>query len=169
MRVAVLDDWQGVAEGLADWTALRRRAEVVFFRAPLGDAAQVVRALAGFEVVLAMRERTPFPAAVLRALPALRLLAFTGPRNAAVDVAAATAAGIVVCNTVSRRTSHGTAELALALLLACARRLPAGDAAIRAGGFQEAMPLGCELAGRTLGLVGLGRIGGRMARYGQAL
>jgi phosphoglycerate dehydrogenase-like enzyme len=168
-RVAVLDDWQGAAEALADWSGLKARAEVVFFRNAISDADELVQALAGFDIVLAMRERTAFPAAIIQRLGDLRLLSFTGPRNAAVDVAAATAQGVLVCNTASSRSSHGTAELALALLLACARRVPQGDARIRAGGFQDGVPPGMELAGRTLGLVGLGRIGGRMARYAQAL
>jgi len=169
-RVAVLDDWQGTAEALADWSALRARAEVVFFRHAFPDAEAVVAALAGFDIVLAMRERTALPGATIRQLGDLRLLTFTGARNAAVDVAAATACGVLVCNTVAGQVpSYATAELALALLLACARRLPQADAAIRAGGFQESIPPGTELAGRTLGLVGLGRLGARMARYAQAL
>ena len=167
-RVAVLDDWQGTAGSLADWSALRARAEVVFFRHAIPDPDALVAALAGFDIVLAMRERTALPAATLQRLGDLRLLTFTGARNAAVDVAAATARGVLVCNTTSG-PSHGTAELALALLLACARRLPQADASIRAGGFQDGVPPGTELAGRTLGLVGLGRIGGRMGRYAQAL
>ena len=168
-RVAVLDDWQGVAEALADWSALAARAELVFFRNAIPDPDELVQALAGFDIVLAMRERSGFPAAVLQRLGELRLLSFTGPRNAAVDVVAATAQGVVVCNTVPTRSSHATAELALGLLLACARRIPQGDARIRAGGFQDFVPPGMELAGRTLGVVGLGRIGGRLARYAQAL
>ena len=168
-RVAVLDDWQGTAEALADWSALRGRAEVVFFRNAIADPDELVQALAGFDIVLAMRERTAFPAATIQRLDGLRLLTFTGARNAAVDVAAATAQGVLVCNTTSTRTSHGTAELALALLLACARRVAQGDARIRAGGFQDGVPPGMELTGRTLGIVGLGKIGGRVARYAQAL
>jgi phosphoglycerate dehydrogenase-like enzyme len=169
-RVAVLDDWQGRAEALADWSALKARAEVVFFRQAIPDADALVRALAGFDIVLAMRERSALPAATLQRLGDLRLLTFTGARNAAVDVAAATARGVVVCSTdTGKPQSQATPELALALLLACARYLPQADARVRAGGFQDDVPPGMELAGRTLGLVGLGRIGGRMARYAQAL
>jgi phosphoglycerate dehydrogenase-like enzyme len=168
-NVAVLDDWQGTAEALADWAPLRARAEVVFFRNAIPDPDELVQALDGFDIVLAMRERSGFPAGVIQRLDALRLLAFTGLRNAAVDVPAATAQGIVVCNTGSGRSSHATAELALGLVLACARRVPQGDARIRAGGFQDGVSPGMELAGRTLGLVGLGRIGGRLARYAHAL
>ncbi|CAH2598600.1 D-3-phosphoglycerate dehydrogenase [Rhodovastum atsumiense] len=167
-RVAVLDDWQGIAEKLADWSVLRARAEVVFFRNAIATPDDLVQRLAGFDIVLAMRERTQFPAAVLQRLGELRLLSFTGARNAAIDTAAATAKGILVCNTAGR-SSHATAELALGLLLACARRIPLGDARIRTGFFQDGVPPGLELAGRTLGLVGLGHIGGRVARYGKAL
>ncbi len=169
MRVAILDDWQGAVEDLADLAALRARAEVTIFRAPLGGAEAVVAALAPFDAVLAMRERTAFPAAVIARLPRLRLLSFTGPRNAAIDLAACAAGGITVCNTGSTRSSHATAELALALLLAAARSIPTGDAEMRAGRFQERVTPGIELAGRTLGIVGLGRIGARMAGYGRAL
>ena len=139
---------KGVPESLADWSALKARAEVAFFRHAIPDPDALARALAGFDIVLAMRERTALPGATLRRLGDLRLLTFTGARNAAVDVPAATALGVVVCNTTSG-PSYGTAELALGLLLACARRLPQGDSAIRAGGFQESVPAGMELAGRT--------------------
>jgi phosphoglycerate dehydrogenase-like enzyme len=168
-RVAVLDDWQGTAEALADWSALRARAEVVFFHDAVAGPDALARRLAGFDIVLAMRERSRFDAATIAGLPELRLLTFTGARNAAIDVAACTARGIVACNTPGGPPSWGTAELALGLLIACARRLPAADGGIRAGGFQDGVPPGIDLAGRTLGLVGLGRLGGRFARYAQAL
>jgi phosphoglycerate dehydrogenase-like enzyme len=167
-RVAVLDDWQGVAESAVDWSALKARAEVVFFRQAFADADAVARALAGFDIVLAMRERTALPGSTIRRLADLRLLTFTGARNAAVDIPAATAEGVVVCNTKALSTLHGTAELAFGLLLACARHIPQGDSHIRAGGFQDGVPSGMDLAGNTLGIVGLGRIGARMARYAQA-
>jgi phosphoglycerate dehydrogenase-like enzyme len=169
MRVAVLDDWQGVAESLADWSALKRRAEVVMFREKFPSEDTLVAALADFEVVLAMRERTAFPAAVVNRLPKLRLLTFPGARNAAIDVPACTAQGVLVCFTQGVRSSSGTAELTLALLLAAARHVPQGDAAIRMGEFQEHVPPGIELQGRVLGLIGLGKIGGTVARYGRAL
>jgi len=167
-RVAVLDDWQGEAERLADWSAVRARAEVVFFRNAMPDADELVRALAGFDIVLAMRERSALPGSTLRRLKDLKLLTFTGARNAAVDIPAATAQGVLVCNTVPGPGLHGTAELTFALLLACARRIPQADAHMRAGGFQDGVPSGMDLARRTLGIVGLGHIGARMARYAQA-
>jgi phosphoglycerate dehydrogenase-like enzyme len=167
-RVAVLDDWQGVAEGLADWSALKARAEVVFFREATPDADALVRALAGFDVVLAMRERTALPGSTIRRLKDLRLLTFTGIANAAVDVPACTAQGVLVCNTVARLSLNGAAELAFGLLLACARLIPQADRHVRAGGFQDGIPPGMDLRGHVLGLVGLGRVGGRVARYAQA-
>jgi phosphoglycerate dehydrogenase-like enzyme len=167
-RVAVLDDWQGEAESLADWSALKARAEVVFFRDAIADPDALVSALAGFDVVLAMRERSALPGTTIRRLADLRLLTFTGVRNAAVDIPAATAQGVVVCNTVPSMPVDGTPELAFGLLVACARHIPLADARIRAGGFQAGVPLGQDLAGRTLGILGLGDIGGRMARYAQA-
>ena len=99
MRIAVLDDWQGIAPGAADWASLG--AETMFYRTGFGGPEATVIALAGFDVIVAMRERTWFGKTVIDGLPKLRLLTFTGPRNAAVDTPACTARGIVVCNTVS--------------------------------------------------------------------
>ncbi len=169
VRIAVLDDWQGIAEAAADWSEVRGQAEVVFFREHLGGADAVVAALAGFDAVVAMRERTRLHADVIARLPRLKLLSFTGARNAAVDVAACTARGVVVCNTTTTRSSHGTAELTLGLMLAALRQIPLGDAEMRAGRFQGRVPLGGEVAGRVLGLVGLGNIGARVARYAHAM
>jgi phosphoglycerate dehydrogenase-like enzyme len=168
-RIAVLDDWQGVAATLTDWSAVASRAELVFFGEAFSDADAAAAALAAFDAVVAMRERTPFPAELIARLPRLRLLSFTGARNAAVDIAACTAHGVLVCHTTGQPLTHGTAELALSLLLAAARQIPLGDAEIRAGRFQERLRPGIELNGLTLGLIGLGKIGSRMARYGQAL
>jgi phosphoglycerate dehydrogenase-like enzyme len=168
-RIAILDDWQGIAEGAADWSAVRAKAELVFFRDHLGGPDQVVAGLRDFDGVVAMRERTRLHAEVLSRLPRLKLLSFTGARNAAVDVAACTAQGVVVCNTATRRSSHGTAELTLGLMLAALRHIPHGDAEMRAGRFQANVPPGGEVAGRVLGLVGLGNIGSRVARYALAM
>jgi phosphoglycerate dehydrogenase-like enzyme len=163
-RVAILDDYQKVAERSADWTALPADVEVTFFHDHLDDADRLVARLAPFEVIGIMRERTPFPGALLERLPDLRLLITTGPRNAGVDVAAAQRLGITVCGT--RSSGHATAELAMALILALARGMPAEIASVRAGGWQ--VGLGRDLAGTTLGLLGLGRLGSRVARLGQA-
>jgi phosphoglycerate dehydrogenase-like enzyme len=168
-KIAVLDDWQGIAATATDWSPLTRQAEVTFFRHSFADSDALVAALSAYDVVLAMRERSAFPKSVIDRLPNLRLLSFTGPRNASVDVDACTARGITVCNTIGGAYSHATAELALGLLLAAARNLALGDAEIRAGRFQENTTPGLELHGATLGVIGLGRIGADVARYGQAL
>lgn len=169
-KVAVLDDWQGVARTSADWSALQARAEVVFFAQAFENEADAVRQLADFDIVLSMRERTPLPGSLIDRLPKLRMLGMTGARNASLDTAACTARGIVVCNAVGGGYAEAaTAELALGLLIAAARGIPAGDANIRAGKFQEGVPVGIGLAGKTLGVIGLGRLGSHMARYGKAL
>ncbi len=171
-KVAVLDDWQGVARGSADWSGLQARAEVVFFAEAFADEDDAVRRLADFEIVLSMRERTPLPGSLINRLPKLRMLGMTGARNASLDTAACTARGVVVCHTVAASGStndSATAELALGLMIGAARGLAAGDANIRAGGFQMGVPVGIGLAGKTMGLVGLGRLGSHMARYGKAL
>ena len=169
-RVAVLDDWQGVARGAADWTALQARAEVVFFADAFADADDAAAKLADFEIVLSMRERTPLPGSLIDRLPKLRMLGMTGVRNLSLDTAACTARGVVVCNTQGGgMADSATAELALGLLISAARGLAAGDAVIRAGGFQMGVPEGIGLAGKTLGVLGLGRLGGYMAAYAKAL
>jgi phosphoglycerate dehydrogenase-like enzyme len=168
-RVAVLDDWQGVARSSTDWSPLIARAEVVFFEQAFSDEEDAVEKLADFEIILSMRERTPLPGSLINRLPKLRMLGITGSRNLSLDTAACTARGVLVCNTVDTSTREATAELALGLLLAAARAIPAADANIRAGRFQEGLPVGISLAGKTIGIVGLGRLGYDMARYCQAL
>jgi len=168
-RVAVLDDWQRLARDSADWAPLQRRAQVDFFEAPFAGPDDVARQLADFDVVLAMRERTPFPAALVQRLDKLRMFGLTGARAASIDTEAMMSRGITVCYTGGGRSGTNTAELALGLILAAARHIPAGDAAIRAGRFQDGVGAGLDLAGKTLGIIGLGRIGQCMARYGHAL
>lgn len=162
MRIAILDDYQNVALSLADWDSLR--ADVEVFTRHIADRDELVRSLAGFDVVVAMRERTPFPQEVLARLPDLRLLVTTGHRNASIDVEAAARHGIVVCGT--GYLPHPTAELTWALILAALRHLPREERAMREGGWQST--LGTSLHGGTLGLLGLGRLGSRVARIGQA-
>ena len=164
MRVAVLDDYQGVARTSADWSPLDGRAEVTVFSDHLDDADALIARLLPFDVVCVMRERTPLPAAIIDRLPRLKLICSTAARNASIDVAAAAARGIPVCNT--GYTSHGAAELTWALLLAAARHVPAEVASVRSGGWQTTV--GGDLHGHTLGLVGLGRIGAMIARVGLA-
>jgi phosphoglycerate dehydrogenase-like enzyme len=163
-RVAVLDDYQGVAAQMADWPGRLPGAEVRFFREHIADPDALVAALEPYDVIVAMRERTPFPEEVLARLPRLRLLVTTGMRNASISLPAARDRGIVVSGT--RGVSGGTAELTWALILGLVRDVAAGDARIRTGGWQES--LGLDLAGRTLGVVGLGRLGARVARIGLA-
>jgi phosphoglycerate dehydrogenase-like enzyme len=169
-KIAVLDDWQGVARDSADWSKLDERAEVTFFLEAFADADEATAKLAEFEIVLTMRERTPLPASLIQRLPRLHMLGITGAKNASLDVPACTARGVVVCNTTGSPGSQSApAELALGLLLSVARAIPTGDASIRAGRFQEDAPLGVTLAGKTLGVIGLGRLGSQMAGYGRAL
>lgn len=169
MRIAVIDDWQGVARDSADWSALEACAPVTVFQDAFANEDEAAQALAGFDIVMAMRERTAFPASLIARLPQLRMLSITGPRTRSVDVAACAARGIFVSRTGAGEDGAATAELALALMLAATRRVAQADAAIRAGGFQGGVPPGFVLAGRTLGLLGLGRLGTRMAGYGAAL
>jgi len=168
-KVAVLDDWQGIARSSTDWSPLSNLAEVVFFEEAFCDEEEAVRKLAEFEVVLSMRERTRLSESLIHRLPALRMLGITGSSNASLDLAACTEKGIVVSNTVGGGSEAATAELALGLLLAAARAIPAADANMRAGYFQEDLPTGIALAGKTIGILGLGRLGSHMARYCRAL
>ncbi len=162
MKIAILDDYQNVASSLADWDSLA--ANVVVFTKAFRDSDETVRALAGFDVLVAMRERTPFPAEVLDRLTGLRLLVSTGPANAAIDVAAARRRGITVCGTGYE--SHPAIEHTWALILGAARNLPAEAESMRSGGWQ--VTVGEGLHGKTLGLLGLGRVGAGVARVGRA-
>src|SRR3954468_1631489 len=169
VRVAVLDDWQGVAQQSADWAALQQRADVIFFQAPFHDADALVNAVKGCDIIIAMRERTKFSGTLLERLPKLRMIALTGGRTWTMDFDTLNARGIPVCHTGGEKSGAATAEIALGLLLSAARFMNRGDASIRSGGFQGGVPAGNVLDGRTLGIIGLGKIGGRMARYGLAL
>jgi phosphoglycerate dehydrogenase-like enzyme len=162
MKIAILDDYQNVALSLADWGSLA--AEVVVFTRAFADAGELVRSLAGFDVLVAMRERTRFPAEVLARLTGLRLLVSTGPANAAIDVAAAREHGITVCRTGYE--SHPAIEHTWALILGAARNLPAEAESMRSGGWQ--VSIGEGLHGKTLGVLGLGRVGSAVARVGRA-
>lgn len=165
VRIAVLDDYQRVAHRFADWNSLNPH-QVSFFHAPLGGPDALVEALQPFEIIAVMRERTAFPAAVIERLPNLKLMMTTGARNASIDVKAAAARGITVCGTEGQ--NHPTPELTWGLILALARKIPAADAAMRRGAWQEDIAPGLGLRGRTLGLLGLGRLGGAVARIGAA-
>ncbi|MGV6875641.1 D-2-hydroxyacid dehydrogenase family protein [Pseudochelatococcus sp. B33] len=169
-RIAVIDDWQTAARQSADWAPLEKRAEIRFFSEPFADEDAAAEALGDFEIVMTMRERTPFPESLIARLPKLRLLTITGPRNLSLDQAALRARGIVACKTgFGEGADTAAAELALGLMLAAARSIPVGDAAMREGRFQSGVPLGFVLRNRTIGLIGLGRLGTAMARSCLAL
>ena len=164
MKVAVLDDYQDVARDLADWTTLPESARIEVFQDHLADEDRLVERLQGFQAVIGMRERTPFPRSVLTRLPELRLLITTGARNASYDVEAATELGIVVCGTGG--AGEGPTELTWGLIIGLLRKIPQEDRLTREGHWQTTIGVG--LKGKTLGLIGLGHIGGLMARVGNA-
>lgn len=164
MRVAILDDYQNVALSMADWSEVAARADITVFTDHLADRDAVVARLAPFDVVCVMRERTPLPRRVIERLPQLKMIASTGPFNAAIDVAAAKERGIYVSTTGGYLES--TVELTWALILATARRLVDETQSVRAGGWQTSV--GGQLGGTVLGVLGLGRIGSRVARIGTA-
>ena len=166
-RVAVLDDWQRVAESSADWSALRKRADVTFFHEPFGGSTEVVHKLRDFDAILAMRERTTFPLEVVDQLPRLRFFNMTGRRARGLDEMVRR--GITVSSTGGGETGEDTAEHTLALMLALARHIPEGDQHIRNGGFMAGVAPGIRLAGRTVGILGFGLIGTRVAAYCRAL
>ncbi len=164
MKVAILDDYQNVALQLADWSAVRRRAEITVFNDHLGDPAAVVERLRPFDVVCVMRERTPLTREIQEQLPQLKLIASTGPRNASIDMEAAAERRIVV--TATGYDSTPTIEFTWSLILASMRHLDRETASVREGGWQTG--LGSNLRGKRLGVVGLGNIGREVARIGLA-
>ncbi|MEH3144225.1 MAG: D-2-hydroxyacid dehydrogenase family protein [Methylobacterium frigidaeris] len=166
VRVAVLDDYQRVAAACADWASLGPEVAVDFLDRPVARAEAEGR-LAPYAVLCLMRERMPLDAALVARLPNLRLVVFTGARTHSIDFAALARAGVTVCHTGHGEGGPATAELATALMLACARHLPGEFAGMRAGRWQESV--GRSLNGRILGILGLGRIGARMAAVGRAL
>ena len=163
-RVAVLDDYQNVAGTYADWARLTDRAEVTVFDDHLADEDALVARLMPFDAVSLMRERTPFPRRVLERLPNLKLIATSGMWNASVDLAACEERGIVVCGT--QTGGGGTAQVTWALIFALAQQITVVDRDVREGRWQTGV--GDELAGKTLGLIGLGRVGGKVARAAAA-
>jgi phosphoglycerate dehydrogenase-like enzyme len=169
VKIAILDDWQGVAEKSADWSRLAARAELVFFSDAFGSEDEAAVALSDFDILLTMRERSAFPEALIHRLPKLRMIGVTGPANPLLDVRACARQGVTVCNTPPSEALYATAELALGLMIAAARAIPFADKTMRDGGFQRRVPVGINLAGKTLGLVGLGRLGARLGRYALAL
>lgn len=163
-RIAVLDDYQAVALKLADWSKVAEHGDIEVFHNTLADPDQLVERLRPFEIIVGMRERTPFPAAVLERLPNLKLLITTGSRNRSFDLAAAAARGITVCGT--RSVGSPTVELTWGLILALARRIAIEDQNMRRGGWQST--LGFGLRDKVLGVVGLGNLGSQVAKIGLA-
>ncbi|GHE13832.1 D-2-hydroxyacid dehydrogenase family protein [Streptomyces alanosinicus] len=164
-RCAVLDDFQNVATTFADWSALGDRVEVVTFSEHFATEDDLVVALTDFDCVVTLRERVPFPASLLDRLPRLKLLIASGMRNSSIDYAAAKANGVTVCGTQSSSTPP--VELTWALLLGLARGVVQENNALRDGGLWQST-VGADLHGRTLGLLGLGKIGALVARVGLA-
>jgi phosphoglycerate dehydrogenase-like enzyme len=163
-KIAILDDYQNVAFGMADWSAVTRRAEITVFSDHVKEQEAVVKRLEPFDVVCVMRERTPLPREIIERLPQLKLIASNGPFNFSIDMAAAEQHGIRVTHTGYRATP--TIEMTWALILASSRHLIRESQSIRAGGWQTSV--GRELAGRVLGVLGLGNIGSQVARIALA-
>jgi phosphoglycerate dehydrogenase-like enzyme len=162
MKVAILDDYQNVALTCADWSRVQRHAEITVFNDHLSEPDEVIGRLEPFDVVCVMRERTPLSREIIERLPRLKMIASTGPGNASIDEQAAKERNIHVTHTAYRSTP--TIELTWALILASARNLVGEATSVRGGGWQ--ISIGRELSGRVLGVLGLGRIGGEMARIG---
>ena len=163
MQIAILDDYQEVALKMAGWSALQSRASIEVFTDTISDPDELVARLLPFDVICAMRERTPLPRAVIERLPRLKLIASTGPKNASIDHDAAKERGIVVKDT--RGSLTAPIELTWALIQASARNVTSEAASLRAGGWQQTV--GDELKGKTLGVLGLGRIGSKIAKIAQ--
>src|SRR5580698_9515416 len=163
-RIAILDDYQNVSLAMADWSPLAGRAEVTVFNDHLSKLDEIVERLLPFDVVCVMRERTPMPRAVIERLPRLKLIASTAVRNASIDLDAARDHGVEVTHT--GYTSTPTVEMTWALILGGARHLVEEATQVRSGGWQK--HIGEDMEGRTLGVLGLGNVGSRVAAVGQA-
>ena len=165
LKAAILDDYQGVALKLADWSAIGKDVEVKVFDKPFASQAEAIKALQGFTIIAGMRERTPFPRAVLEALPDLKLLITTGAKNNSFDVKAAAERGITVCGTGA--VGNPTAGIVFGLMLELTRHLGFENARMKAGEPWQTT-IGLDLEGLTLGIVGLGKLGQRVAGIGKA-
>lgn len=166
LRIAILDDFQDVALSLADWASLGDDCEIVRFGDNLATEGEAAEQLAGFDVLCLMRERMPLPASLIVRLPLLKLVVVTGARVRTIDMEAAVAQGITVCHTHAGESAHATPEMAWGLILSLARSIPEEDQRLRQGGWQRTV--GTILGGKTLGLVGLGKLGSRMVPIGRA-
>jgi phosphoglycerate dehydrogenase-like enzyme len=164
-RCAVLDDYQSVALKMADWSKVERDLDIEVFSAPLGGPDAVARALQGFAIICAMRERTPFPRQLIEALPDLRLLVTTGMVNRAIDLEAARARNVMVCGTPS--VGNPTTGIAWGLILELTRRIGHENARLKGGAPWQSV-LGTDVEGLTLGVIGLGKLATRVAEVGRA-
>jgi len=168
MKIAILDDYQHVALKMADWSAIAKRCEIDVIDRPLQVPDEAARMLAPYDIICMLRERTAAPRALIEKLPNLKLLAITGAQHRTLDLDAATERGILVCHSKSHAGAHqGTPELTIALMLAAVRHIPQEDRRIREGRWQST--LGTQVYDRTLGIVGLGKIGRKVARVAKAL
>ncbi|MEU8779157.1 D-2-hydroxyacid dehydrogenase family protein [Streptomyces sp. NPDC048606] len=165
LRCAVLDDFQDVATVVADWTPVQDRVEVTTFTEHFTTEDELVAAVSDFDIIVTLRERIPFPAFLLERLPRLKLLIASGMRNSVIDYAAATRHGVTVCGTGSASTPP--VELTWALLLGLARGIVTENNALRTGGPWQST-VGADLNGRRLGLLGLGKIGSKVAQVALA-
>ncbi|MBV9260774.1 MAG: D-2-hydroxyacid dehydrogenase family protein [Pseudolabrys sp.] len=164
-KVAILDDYQNVALSYADWSPVKKDVEITVFNKPFGSAEEAIKTLQGFPIVVGMRERTPFPKKTIDALPDLKLLITTGAKNNSFDVGAANARGVTVCGTGA--TGNPTAGIAFGLMLELTRRIGFENARMKAGESWQ-VTIGRDLEGLTLGIVGLGKLGTRIATIAKA-
>jgi len=165
VRAAILDDYQNVAMGMADWSPISRDVEIKVFNKPFASQDEAIKALQGFAIVVGMRERTPFPRRVIEALPDLKLLITTGARNNSFDIRACAERGITVCGTGA--VGSPTTGIAFGLMLELTRRIGFENARLKAGAPWQ-VTIGCDLEGLTLGILGLGKLGQRSATVGKA-
>jgi D-3-phosphoglycerate dehydrogenase len=169
VKFAILDDYQKLALGYADWDKARARGvDITVFDRHLGSVDQAAAALAPFDALLLMRERQPMPKALVDRLPNLKFISLTGARAPSLDLAACTARGVAVSNTGTGSSQSSTSELAWALLMDAARHVSRCDRHVRAGGWHEGLEMGVVLAGKRLGVLGLGKLGSKMAHYARA-
>ena len=169
MKLALLDDSQKVAMRLADWDRLKKRGvEITAFHEPFSSVDDAAAKLQPFQILQLLRERTPFPRALIERLPNLKFMVLTGARASSLDDKAATERGIPISNTPSGGSNASTAELAWALLMSCARDLAKAERVMRAGGWHDGVKGMQVLEGKRLGVIGLGRLGSRMAGYAKA-
>ena len=165
MRAAILDDYQNVAMAFADWSPIAKDVEIKVFSKPFANQDEAIKALQGFEIIVGMRERTPFPRKTIEALPALKLLITTGARNNSFDIKACAERGITVCGTGG--AGNPTTGIAIGLMLELTRRIGFENARMKAGESWQ-VTIGRDLEGLTLGIVGLGKLGQRVASVGKA-